>query len=191
MAAGRGQVRRQRAERASHGARPEYVRFETPDGLGLFHAYHAFLTYAGWRSKGGIRVAPKRLREMEELHDWLAFHTGAPPPVAYDDDLSRRPVTWYKPGAVEHVRRAERLCCLLNREGVDIWRVARQRPGRILWEDEVHAITRAPRRPQRPMTTLTAILERRFAARRRRQQRRRMRCGRLAARRLKAAIDVG
>lgn len=190
--ASRDPARRRRSAPAARAAAPEYVRFETADGWGLFHACSEFLTYAGHRGgKGGIRVARKALREIEALYAWLGTHTDPPPRDAYDDELSRRPATWFKPSAVEHIRRADQLCRLLNREGVDIWRVARQRPGRILWEDEVQAITRAPRRPQRPITKLRTIVERRHAARRRRQQRRRMRHGRLAARRLKSSLDAG
>ena len=145
-----------------------YVRYETGNGDGLFRIYVDFEDLVRSRI---IRTPKKRLREIEALYFWLKENVEPAPVEAYQDRLSRRPVTWLKSSAVEHVRVADRLVGLLNKEGLNIRRVAARDVPRILWEDEVQAITRAGRRPK---SVQAGFPDARFARRQVRQRRRRM-----------------
>ncbi len=119
-----------------------FIRYETRQGAGIFGVGSDFRDIL---SIGLIRVPRVIRREIEALAYWLNINTTAPPGEAYADRLSRSPITWFKATATGHVARAERLCRLLNEQGVNLRRVCTDDPGRILFEDDVQIVTRRPR----------------------------------------------
>jgi len=139
-------------------AEPRFIRFESADnGDGLFATASWFLDLVAMRE---IRALRKTIREIEGLYNWLGTNTPAPPPIAYRDDRNRRPVTWFKSTAIEHCRRADRLCELLNRESVNVRRIARSKIPRILWSDDVQVVSRRDREPPRPTENFLAVRQR-------------------------------
>lgn len=158
-----------------------FVRFEAANGRGLFSTCSDFLELVESRT---IRVPRQAVRDVETLYRWLCRNTSGTPAGAYRDSRCRQPVTWYKASATEHLRRADLLCALLNRERVDIRRIARRRIGPVLWEDEIQVVTRRERSPVNPRRY---FVDERRARCSRRQARRRRRAGRVVARALKSA----
>lgn len=91
------------------------------------------------------RLSRAELAELNSLKAWLWANTPNPPPEAYDDHRSRRPRTWFKPTATEHIRAAWRIADLLQR-GQPI-RPVQSRTLQILWEDDVQVVAREQRTP--------------------------------------------
>lgn len=166
------------------------VRYEAPDGFGIFAAANDFRESAMNRPRF-LRSRTKLGREIESLYTWLRNHTNPVDVSAYKGDRSKHPCTWFKSTAVEHIRRADRLCAILNREGMNIRRIERPMPIRPLWEDDVQVVTRRPRGAKFDLIDsppFASLLERRVAARRSKQVKRRARAGRAKARRIKSVI---
>jgi hypothetical protein len=86
---------------------------------------------------------------------------------------------------MEHVKRAERLCTLLNREGANVRRMETAKPSQPLWEDDVQVVTRRPRMPPASESNLFGS---RVKARVAKQRRRRLRAGRIKVRARKSGI---
>lgn len=167
------------------------VRYEASDGFGFFSAANDFRDLATNRPRF-LRSRTKLEREIESLYTWLRNHTNPVDVSAYKGDRSKYPCTWFKSTAVEHIRHADRLCAILNREGMNIRRLERPMPIRPLWEDDVQVVTRRPRGATfDPFDTppFASLFERRVAARRSKQAKRRVRAGRAKARRLKSIMD--
>lgn len=160
-----------------------YIRYEDKCGDGLFYIYSDFQDLV---SMERIRLPGKIMREIESLGYWLETNTPAPRACAYRDPFSRWPIKWYKPSAREHIARADRLCQLLNEQGVDIVRMCSPKPGSIIYEDGVQIIIRRPSAPQPTAEHFSAL---RHARRRTRQFVRRLRVGNSLARRLKQSAS--
>lgn len=124
-----------------------FVRFEGPDAEGIFAILSCTLDRIAL-SDG--RVSRKALREIEDLTDWLRRNTPAVVDTAYRDQLSRRPRTWFKLTAVEHVRVAWRACVAMNALGVRVKPILARRLSPLLYEDSVQVVTRAHRTPAPP-----------------------------------------
>lgn len=144
------------------------MRFEDPNGVGLFLVAHDFLWYF---AEGCIRVSQALRRESESLYRALCELTPAAPVTAYADTRSRQPITWFQ-GDSPALRAAERLVQVLNRYGADLRRLETDNPPTILWADADQAVSRRPRRP--PISYCDAVTRRR-RERRKRQWRRRQR----------------
>lgn len=163
---------------------PLMVRFETASGDGFFGAAGDFLAMVDG-DRPTLRSKSGRLQEIEQLTKWICDHTSRVPSDAYQDSRSRRPYTWFKPTAREHIRKATLLCALLNREGLNIRRLEMPVPARPLWEDDVQIVIRRPRSPKRQaMYFFTSRIKDRVA----RQKKRRERIGRIKARAAKSGI---
>lgn len=166
---------------ATYGARCALVRFEDSTGVGLFSLISQF---EDWIEGRHIRLNRRDRRTVLTLITGLRNATRPPALGAYDDTLSRSPVTWFRASAANVVKEADRLVRVLNRLGADIRRVESDRPPPILWEDDIQVITRRPRRASREQPT---VVQSRQIDRRKRLQRIRSRAGRKLARRLKGS----
>lgn len=167
----------------STGQLPEtLVRFQSSDGEGILQVASDFLDLCTGSFRW-LRSRTRATREMESILTWLRGNTNPPPCTAYSDTRNRFPYTWYKASAVEHVRRAERLCVLLQREGVDILRIETRLPVLPLWQDDIQVVIRRPRspKPNKPNVYATRV-KNRIA----KQRKRRERAGRVKARALKS-----
>lgn len=116
-------------------------------GLGLF-ARAADLRDAARRSRG-LGMTRRDGREFCEIRDWLWKRTPVPPEFAYIDDRCRRPLTWWKVSAHEHVHRAWRLSVIMARYGYRVLPRRSRWPGTILFEDDVQVVVRPDRRHDR------------------------------------------
>ncbi|MEX2219713.1 MAG: hypothetical protein WD749_13250 [Phycisphaerales bacterium] len=113
-----------------------YIRFEGPRGGGLFKIGDAC------RSRARRRMSAADRRRFDEHFGWLWENTPAPGADVYCDTRSRRPRTWFRPTAREHIRRGWMLCDPLCGHGVRIRPVMARDPGTIIWEDPVQVIVR-------------------------------------------------
>ncbi|MBF6025312.1 hypothetical protein [Lysobacter niastensis] len=105
----------------------------------------------------GVLVAAHALRDEADLaaheHEALYsalrwFNEQLPVPSALDEPEHRRAISWFKPAAVEAIRRMWHLKDLLDLHGhhVQVFRTAD--PGTVLYEDEWQVVAK-PRRGQR------------------------------------------
>ncbi|MBL8878261.1 MAG: hypothetical protein JNG88_03995 [Phycisphaerales bacterium] len=184
--------RESRSKNASPPA-ARFVRYESREGVGLFHILHEFDWIVGDLSKPqyrSVKIPKARAREIFLLHSWLHGHTTAPPRTAYDDRLSRSPITWFRSTATEHLRRADRLCDLLRLEGLDIRRIERMQVRGVLWSDDETVVTRRERGPDDAWATkfVRAWLSSRQRDRRVKQKRRRQSAANRKARELKSGL---
>lgn len=79
---------------------------------------------------------------LAELRDWFDAHLKSP-----FDYLSHHPrynhsICWFKSAARDHLARAWELVTILERNGVFIWTVKSERPGRVHYEDDVQVFAR-------------------------------------------------
>jgi hypothetical protein len=124
--------------------RPVYVRFvcfHTVKGqrtrLGLFQAIELARTSdqsTGWA-----------LAMVEDLNDWFSEHLAVP--TRFERGSWRRSgqpaLSWFKPEAVEHIRRMHELKTALEECGVHIEVLSTRTPGVVLYQDE-HQLTAEP-----------------------------------------------
>lgn len=168
----------------------QLIRYEAPDGFGIFAAANDFRESALDRPRF-LRSRTKLGREIESLYTWLRNHTNPVEAAAYKGDRSKYPCTWFKSTAVEHIRHADRLCAIPNKEGMNIRRFERPMPIRPLWEDDLQVVTRRPRGANfDPFESppFAGLFVRRVAARRSKQAKRRARSGRAKAREMKSSL---
>ena len=120
--------------------RPDYLRFvcfQLVDGqrhrLGLFPAMAV-----ARESDQGIDWA---LAEIETLNDWFGDNLAAP--TCFDDGGGERALSWFKPGATEHISRMFALKAALEACGVHVEVLRTRSPGLVRYEDE-HQVAAEP-----------------------------------------------
>jgi len=88
------------------------------------------------------RCLPELSTELNDLLTWF----GADLPIPGRFARSRRPhahpvaVSWFKPSAHEHVRKARRLVQILAACGVSVDELRTSRPGYVVFEDEFQVV---------------------------------------------------
>jgi len=82
---------------------------------------------------------------LQELKDWFDEHLKSPVrqlPRRYNYELA---VSWFKPTAHEHLRRAWEMAEILERNDVPIWTVKVRETGPIYYEDDAQVFALPPR----------------------------------------------
>lgn len=115
-----------------------------------------FQTIHGHRSRLGLFQAIDLAHESEhaeawalsaidETNDWFRANLATPPQFDRDwvTPSAERDLSWFKPGAAEHIRRMHELKAALEACGVHVEVITTRRPGIVTYEDE-HQITAAP-----------------------------------------------
>jgi hypothetical protein len=74
---------------------------------------------------------------IEELENWFRDHLKSPFDYLPEHPRYDHSICWFKSVAREHLARAWEMASILERNGVFIWTVKTERPGRVHYEDEV------------------------------------------------------
>ena len=112
---------------------------------------------AAWLT--GVFAEARLLRERDELYrheeelleatfDWFNEHLRCPPfqQKLAAGEWTRDAVAWFKPGAVEPIRRIWDIVAILREAGVAVRIITAARPGRIVYEDRHQVVAETPRR---------------------------------------------
>jgi hypothetical protein len=125
--------------------RPVYVRFvcfhtvgRQRTRLGLFQAIEI--------ARDSDQSAAWALEEINELSAWFSDHLPVPEPIKHGTRRGdqHRALSWFKPQAVDHVRRMYELKAALEACGVHVEILTTRTPGVVTYEDE-HQLTAVPR----------------------------------------------
>lgn len=119
-----------------------YVRFEDLHGRGIFTMFE-FIEYPFKR----LPRPPRRSDavQLDALIRKLGRDTPAPPYGAYRDQHCRRPITWYRPEAVDLIALADEIAGILRSRGEPVLKRVAAIPGDVIWQDDVQVVVRAPR----------------------------------------------
>lgn len=80
--------------------------------------------------------------ELQRLISWFRKHLKKPARLR----RSRRPhrpnkaLSWFKPGAQEHISKAREIIAIIERNGVLIREISTDRPGYVVYEDEFQIV---------------------------------------------------
>ena len=77
---------------------------------------------------------------LAELRDWFNAHLESPFDYLPHHRRYDSSICWFKSAAREHLARAWELVTILERNGVFIWTVKSERPGRVYYEDDVQVL---------------------------------------------------
>ena len=125
--------------------RPVFVRFvcfNTVEGqctrLGLFQAIE--LARQSDHSSGWA------LELVNELNGWFSERLAVPAPIeqGWLEADGQRALSWFKPQAVEHIRRMHELKTALEECGVHVEVLTTRDLGQIVWQDQ-HQVLAAPK----------------------------------------------
>lgn len=119
-----------------------FVHSTTVDGM---RAREGFFTAAyDLRAQDGIDASDRK--QLEDMLAWFRLNLGLPSKFARSKSKGayRREQTpglsWFKPGAKEHLSMAYELADLLGRHGYHIEILKTERPGFVIYEDDVQLI---------------------------------------------------
>lgn len=99
---------------------------------GLFCAAHELC------ESGGLPAY--EVDALAELDLWFSAHLKDPFDLLPEHPLYDQSICWFKSVAREHLARAWEKVTILERNGVFIWTVKSERPGRVYYEDDVQVV---------------------------------------------------
>jgi hypothetical protein len=105
------------------------------------HRLGVFNAVAALRDRG--ELSADELKVLAEVERWLDVHLPGPKRFTRKrNDSHRRPraLSWFRDSAVEHIRRMRELCELLTARGVLVHTIVSDRPGYIVYEDDVQVV---------------------------------------------------
>lgn len=119
------------------------IRFENFAGDGLFSTMQFFACEIDSRIK---HMPRSKRRDFDSIHYLLHHRTPPAPASAYQDRLSKSPMTWWKTSATWHIRQCRLLMHRFNTYGLGLREITIERPLVTLWEDDLQIVIRALRR---------------------------------------------
>lgn len=81
--------------------------------------------------------------ELVKNIQWLKEHLKSPDIL--DKEGNHRAISWFKPSAVEPIKKVRAIAALLNEHGYNVEQVQTREPGLIIYEDG-HQIVAKPKR---------------------------------------------
>ena len=123
-----------------------YIRFETYEkngeadsSLGVFHA--AYILLRSGKLEG---------HEFDSLRESLKwFEKNLEVPKVLDESGRQRAISWFRPTALEPIRRVRTIVTLLEENQVPVRMVKTLEPGTVLHEDEWQVVAIPPGRKRR------------------------------------------
>jgi hypothetical protein len=105
------------------------------------HRLGVFNAAASLRDRG--ELSADELKVLAEVGRWLDVHL--PRPTRFTrkrNDSHRRPraLSWFKDSASSHIARMREICELLTARGVLVHTIFSDRPGYIVYEDDVQVV---------------------------------------------------
>ena len=143
------------------GPRPQRPKVEGPkrprDDRPVFVRFVCFNTVQGQRTRLGLFQAIELARESDqssgwalelagELSDWFSDNLAVPAPIeqGWRETDGQRALSWFKPQAVEHIRRMHELRSALEECGVHVEVLTTKDIGAVVWQDQ-HQVLAAPK----------------------------------------------
>jgi hypothetical protein len=127
--------------------RPEYIRFviglkdeDSHVEQGIFQAAAQAL---GWRDIRGVEA-----EELNRLQAW--FSENLEKPASFGRDKLRLGICWFKASATEHISRIREMANILERHGIYVKKIRTDRPGYVIYEDELQVVAEPYRRGTMP-----------------------------------------
>lgn len=142
------------------GPRPPRLKTEGPkrrrDESPVFVRFVCFNTVRGQRTRLGLIQAIELARESDqsagwalelvnELNGWFSDNLAVPTPIkqGWRETDGQRALSWFKPQAVEHIRRMHELKAALEACGVHVEVLTTRTPGAVTYQDD-HQVTAVP-----------------------------------------------
>jgi hypothetical protein len=120
---------------------PMYIRYQSPTP-GKRGVHTGVFGLANLLGRAG-ELSPTEYRDWRAGNDW--FNTAYPDPsdtdaAVYDEQLNPRATAWFKDSATHLLERIPRYVEILSAHGVPCVRVEAERPGRVIYEDDVQIV---------------------------------------------------
>lgn len=123
-----------------------YIRFEDRLGNGLFWVMSEFRDQLESRN----RRLDRKTSRVFDAQCYALCQACPPPRFRYSVTDVRFPRAWFKPEATTALRHAAAVVAIMNRQGLDIRRLASANPGDLLFEDDTQIVVRDSRDPGAP-----------------------------------------
>ncbi len=122
-----------------------YIRFQgkhpnlgTANKIGIF--------YLAFELRDEISLPSYAHEEIQRQLSWLAMHLKAPRVLEYSQHY--RAISWFKPTAIEPIKRIRAIKAVLEDFGYHVDMVKTRDPGIVIYEDGWQIVAKPRRKPQ-------------------------------------------
>ena len=99
---------------------------------------------AAYELKRSVRIFGADRAALESLLDWFHAHLDLPDRFtrtkSKGQGRARKGLSWFKPGAIEAIRKMREMTEILSRHGYLVEELKTERPGFVIYEDDLQVV---------------------------------------------------